>query len=161
MRWLWMFLFLGVVSNGCNSSNGSNCASAGGVCVLASCSPYCLNGTCFTPLAESAQDCPNSVTNSAGQTNTGNPCCLTQESTDSGEPEASTSDAAEAPDAAQPSDATTSGDADATVAIDSSVPADASREEGGSDAEASAPICSAIPDGGDGGGICSAEGGGD
>jgi hypothetical protein len=156
-----MLLFLGVVSNGCNSSNGSNCASAGGSCVLASCDPYCLNGTCFTPLPESAQDCPNTITNSAGQTSTGNPCCLTQETTDSGEPEASTPgpDAAQLPDA-ETSDATIAGDADATVAIDSSAPADASLGEAGSDAEASAPVCSAIPDGGDSGaGVCSAEGG--
>jgi hypothetical protein len=156
-----MLLFVGVISNGCNSSNGSNCASAGGVCVLASCSPYCLNGTCFTPLAESSQDCPNSITNSAGQTNTGNPCCLSQESADSGQP-VSTPDAAGTPDAAQSSDATPGGDADATIAIDSSVPADASLEEGGSDSEASVPICTATPDGGDGGaGICSPDGGGD
>src|SRR5271170_2153258 len=114
MRWLWVSLLLASIVIACNSSNGSSCSSAGGICVLASCSAYCLNGTCFTPLPDSAQDCPSSLTNSDGVTNTGNPCCISPpETADSGTP-------VPPGDAGQPTDAAVGADADATVIADSS-----------------------------------------
>jgi hypothetical protein len=153
MRWLWITLLLASILIACNTSNGSSCSSAGGVCILSSCSAYCLNGTCFTPLPQSAQDCPSSFTNSAGVTNTGNPCCVSPpESTDSGTPVPPT-------DAGETTDATVGADADATVVTDSSVVTDGSHE-GGSEADTGPLTCVPVNEGGsDGAGMCPLDGG--
>jgi hypothetical protein len=129
MRWLWLPLVLAPFSMACNSSSGAPdgtaCASAGGTCIFASCTAYCLNGSCWTPLEGGAQDCPSSLTNSAGETNTGNPCCVNApEGVESGAPEASTPDASI--DGGQTIDATVAGDADASVGADATIPTDGS-----------------------------------
>ena len=107
MRWLWVTLLLVSVLIACNSSNGSSCSSAGGVCVLASCSPYCLNGTCFTPLPESAGTAPAASRTLPASRIQANPCCLSA-------PAIGDSGATVPPvDAGQTTDAAVGADADA------------------------------------------------
>ena len=164
MRWLWTSLLFGSISMACNSSggaadDGTACSSAGGVCVFASCAAYCLNGTCFTPLEAGVQDCPDTLTNSAGITNSGNPCCVLSEAVEAGTPEDSSTDSG------QTKDATVGADADATVSADSSVTKDGSDEEasveGGNDVDTDALICLPPDDSGqDGPGMCPLDGGG-
>ncbi len=162
MRWLSVPLFLLLLVllalsftpfTACNSSSGNECAAAGGTCTLGSCTPYCLNGACSSPLPTSAQDCPSTLTNSAGQQTSGNPCCVTQTETDSGAP-------VEPEDSGGGVDATL---ADSTTTADATAPADATEAKDGahdaeSEAETGTLICSL--DGGDGGaGMCLPDGG--
>jgi hypothetical protein len=164
MRRLWVSLLLGWISMACSSSeaapdDGTACSSAGGICILSSCAAYCLNGTCFTPLEAGVQDCPDTLTNAAGVTNSGNPCCvLPPETLEGGAPEDSSTDSG------QTKDATIGADADATVGADSSVTMDGSAEgggsEGGMDAEAGTLTCLPPDDSGqDGPGMCPLDGG--
>jgi hypothetical protein len=170
MRWLWGTLVLGwiSISIACSSSNeaagdGTACSSAGGICIFASCTAYCLNGTCFTPLEAGVQDCPDTLTNSAGITNSGNPCCvLPPETLEGGAPEDSSTDSGQTMDATLGADA--DADADATVSLDSSVMTDGSAEggtaDGGTDAETGTLTCLPPDDGGqDGPGMCMLDGG--